>query len=231
MRNLLSTAVFIIYVLYGCTSSKKASGIHNNNLPSPDSFRTSDLFFLTPEKQLQYYQNIDRILPTNKIEAGARKYALTEASRDFSNFAFNYMDTLRTLTEFMEKTKTVGIIIIKNDSILYEQYLEGTGPATRWINFSVAKSITSLLYGAALQDGYIKSLDDKVTQYISDLKGSVYDSVSLRDLLQMSSGVAWDEDPRNPQSDLLKVGRMEGEKGWSGVIAYLSSLKRAAPPG
>ena len=231
MRNLLSTAAFIIYVLYGCTSSKKASAIHNNNLPSPDSFRTSDLFFLTPEKQLQYFQNIDRILPTNKIEAGARKYALTEASRDFSNFAFNYMDTLRTLTEFMEKTKTVGIIIIKNDSILYEQYLEGTGPATRWINFSVAKSITSLLYGAALQDGYIKSLDDKVTRYISDLKGSVYDSVSLRDLLQMSSGVAWDEDPRNPQSDLLKVGRMEGEKGWSGVVAYLSSLKRAAPPG
>ena len=91
----------------------------------------------------------------------------------------------------MQQTKVVGLIIIRNDSILYEQYREGIGPVTRWINFSVAKSVTSLLYGAALQDGYIKSLDDKVTHYIPDLKGSVYDSVSLRDLLQMSSGVAW----------------------------------------
>ena len=191
MRKLLTTATCIVFVLYGCTPSKNTTTPIINNLPSPDSFRTADLFFLTPEKQLLYYQNADRILPTNKIEAGPKRYALTEAFRDYSNFSFSYKDTVRTMSDFMQQTKVVGLIIIRNDSILYEQYREGIGPVTRWINFSVAKSVTSLLYGAALQDGYIKSLDDKVTHYIPDLKGSVYDSVSLRDLLQMSSGVAW----------------------------------------
>ena len=160
-------------------------------LPSRDSFRTSDLLFLPAQKQLLYYQNIEHILPTNKIKAGAQKYSLYESPRDFTNFSFRFKDTVRTLSDFMKDTRVVGLIVIKNDSILLEKYNDGLTPQSKWINFSVAKSVTSLLYGAAVKDGYITSLDEKVTKYIPDLAGSVYDSVSLRNLLQMSSGVAW----------------------------------------
>lgn len=231
MTKIFSSAAFLLLLLCSCTPGKKTALTPKAALPSPDTFRTAQLFFLPPEKQLLYYQNIDQILPTSKIEKGSKMYPLVEAPIDLPNFSFQYKDTLRTLNSFMQETNVVGLIVIKNDSILLEKYREGTTPSTKWINFSVAKSVTSLLYGAAIQDGYIPTLEEKVSHYVPELKGSVYDSVSLRNLLQMSSGVAWNEDARNLQSDLMRVGMMERERGWDGIVAYLSSLKRAAPPG
>src|SRR3546814_16530792 len=83
-----------------------------------------------------------------------------------------------------------------------EKYALGYGAAGRWTSFSVAKSFTSTLVGAAVKDGYIKSLDDKVTAYIPGLKGSVYDDVSVKQLLTMTSGVKWNEDYTDPKSDV-----------------------------
>ena len=223
--------ILVSSITLSCSPVKQSAPTSKDNLPSIDSFRTADLLFLSPEKQLSYYQNADRILPTNKIEAGKKKHSLKEAPENLSDFSFSFKDTVRTLNDFMKDTRVVGLIVLKNDTVLYEQYNDGTKRETKWINFSVAKSVTSLLYGVALQDGYIKTLDEKVTQYIPELVGSVYDSVSLHDLLQMSSGVAWNDDPRDRESDLVKVGRMEDEQGWPGVAKYLSQLKRAAPAG
>src|SRR5437868_3282959 len=79
-------------------------------------------------------------------------------------------------------------------------------PEHRWISFSVTKSITSTLVGAALQDGRIKSLDDLVTHYIPRLAGSAYDGVTIRQLLTMSSGVRWSEDYSDPNSDVARAG-------------------------
>lgn len=226
-------AVFAILTLHfiACTTVRTAKPASTRRLPSKDHFRAADLFSLSPGNQVLYYQNAEQILLTRKIKAGTKKYPLVEAQQDLSNIIFSYRDTLRTLDAFMRETKAVGLIIIRNDSVLYEKYREGTGPQTKWINFSVAKSVTSLLYGAALQDGYIKSLDQKVTQFIPELTGSAYDSVSLRTLLQMSSGVGWNDDPRKAESDLMKIGRLEKEKGWEGIVEYLFTLKRVAPPG
>jgi CubicO group peptidase (beta-lactamase class C family) len=227
MFKLCNLAAPLFLLLFNCDSASSQT----ITLPLKDSFHSSGLFFLSPEKQLLYYQNIDKILPTNKVEAGKVKHTLAEGYKDFSGFSFLYKDTVRTLSDFMRETRVVGMIVIRNDTILYEKYNEGTAPSTKWINFSIAKSVTSLLYGAALQDGYIANLEQYISYYIPELAGSVYDSVKLRDLLQMSSGVAWNDDPRNPESDLMKLGRMEKAQGWSGAIAYLKSLKRAAAPG
>ena len=231
MYRLTCFAVIILSVSLSCTPAKNTTTNPDNRLPSPDSFKTADLLFLTPEKQLLYYQNAEHILPTNKIEAGKNKYLLTERLQDLSGFTFKYKDTVRSLNEFIKATKVVGIIVVKKDTVLFEHYGDGTGRETKWITFSVAKSVTSLLYGAALQDGYITSLDHSVTKYLPELAGSVYDSVFLHNLLQMSSGVKWHEDPRNPESDLVKVARMEKEGGWTAAFNYLSQLSRAAPAG
>ena len=225
------SVLLYISLFFAATLSAQTPGNTKNiTLPSKDSFRTADLLFLTPEKQLLYYQNAENILPTNKIEAGIKKHRLVEAPVDLSGISFRFKDTVRTMNDFINDTKAVGIIVLKNDTILFEKY-NGIDQHSKWINFSVAKSVTSLLYGVAIQDGYIRSLDQKVTQYIHELKGSVYDSVSLRDLLQMSSGVAWSDDTRDRESDLLKVGRLETTQGWPAVAKYLSQLKPAAAPG
>ena len=73
-----------------------------------------------------------------------------------------------------------------------------TAPRGRWVSFSVAKSLTSTLVGAAIKDGHIASVDDAVTRYIPELRDSVYDGVTLRQLLTMTSGVRWNEDYTGP---------------------------------
>ena len=212
-----------------CTPGKNIT--KTSGKVTPDTLTASDLFFLTPEKQLEYYQNVDHLLSTNNIASGKKKYHLVKALTDFSGFSFRYNDTIRTLNDFIKQTNVVGIIVIRNDSILFEQYNQDIRPETKWINFSVAKSVTSLLYGAALKDGYIKSLDENVSQFIPELKGGVYDSVSLHNLLQMSSGVAWNDDTRDFNSDLFRIGRTKKEHGWKAAMDSIKSLKRAAPPG
>lgn len=230
MMKLYTIGLLAAITFSACASTKQSGNTNNIPLPSMDSFRTADLLFLTPEKQLVYYQNADRILPTNKIEAGTKKHVLIEKQLDFSALSFSFKDTVRSINDFINQTNTVGIIVLRNDTILFEKYNK-VQPKSKWIGFSVAKSVTALLYGVAVQDRYIKSLDQKVTQFIPELAGSVYDSVSLENLLQMASGVAWNDDPRDRESDLLKVARLEGTEGWPGVVKYLSQLKRAAAPG
>lgn len=222
--------LFILLFFISCSENKKIAETSSAS-KSDRSFKTADLFFLTPEKQLEYYQSVDQRLPVNKIEAGTTKYPLIESPVDLSGFSFKYKDTLRTLEDFKKQTNAVGIIIIRNDSILFEQYNQNIRPATKWINFSVAKSVTSLLYGVALKDGYIHSLDEKVSHFIPELRGGVYDSVSLHNLLQMSSGVAWNDDSRDYNSDLFRIGRIEKEHGWKAALDTIKNLKRAAPPG
>ncbi len=84
----------------------------------------------------------------------------------------------------------------------------------RWTSFSVAKSITSTLVGAAMRDGHIKSMDDKVSDYIPEMKGSAYDDVSIRQLLTMTSGVRWNEDYADPNSDVARSTTTSPKTAW-----------------
>jgi CubicO group peptidase (beta-lactamase class C family) len=95
----------------------------------------------------------------------------------------------------------------------------------------VAKSITSTLVGAAMKDGYIQSLDDHVTRYISALRGSAYDEVTLRQLLTMTSGVKWNEDYTDPDSDVARMYAQAPDPGLDMTVSYVRKLPREAPPG
>ena len=133
--------------------------------------------------------------------------------------------------DYLAKQRAAGIVILQDGQIRFEKYGLGFGPSGRWTSFSVAKSFTSTLVGAAIQDGYIKSLDDKVSQYIPGLKGSAYDDVSIRQLLTMSSGVQWNEDYEDPNADVAKFNNAEPEDGLDATVSYMRHLPRAPPPG
>ncbi len=107
-----------------------------------------------------------------------------------------------TLAEYLEQQSVAGLLVIKDGAIVYERYRLGNDRDSRWISYSVTKSVVSMLVGAAIRDGYIASVDEKVTDYLPRLKGSAYDQASIRDILQMASGVAWDETYDDPESDL-----------------------------
>jgi len=112
-----------------------------------------------------------------------------------------------------------------------EKYGLGFTGNGKWTSFSVAKSFTSTLVGAAIKDGYIKSIEDKVSTYIPDLKGSAYDDVTIRQLLTMTSGVKWNEDYADPKSDVALFNQHKAKDGMDVTVSYMRTLPREAPAG
>ncbi len=132
---------------------------------------------------------------------------------------------------YMAGQRSAALLVLHNGLLRLERYgldFDGSG---RWTSFSVAKSFTSTLVGAALADGHIRSMDDKVSDYIVDMKGSAYDDVSVRQLLTMTSGVQWNEDYADPQSDVARFNKHQPEPGVDALVSYMRRLPRAAPPG
>jgi len=132
---------------------------------------------------------------------------------------------------YLQEQHAAALLIVQGGKLRLERYGLGFDGAGRWTSFSVAKSFTSTLAGAALKDGFIKSLDDKVSDYIPDMRGSAYDAVSVRQLLTMTSGVAWNEDYADPQSDVARFNNHQPEAGVDALVSYMRQLPRAAPAG
>lgn len=135
------------------------------------------------------------------------------------------------IDEFLNSQRSAGIVIIQNGKIRYEKYGLDFDKNGRWTSFSVAKSFTSTLVGAAIQDGYIKSLDDNISNYMPDLKNSAYDGVTVKQLLTMTSGVKWNEDYEDKNSDVNRFNFVKPQKNMDATISYLRTLPRAHDAG
>lgn len=135
------------------------------------------------------------------------------------------------LDAYMQGQRSAALMVLHKGQVRLERYGLDFDSQGRWTSFSVAKSLTSTLVGMAVRDGYIKSMDDKVSDYIADMKGSAYDDVSIRQLLTMTSGVAWNENYNDPASDVAQFNKHKPEDGVDAVVSYLRKLPRAAPAG
>ena len=135
------------------------------------------------------------------------------------------------LDQFVSQQKVAGVLVLHEGAVRLERYALTGGRQVRWHSFSVAKSITSTLVGAAMKDGSIKSLDDPVTRYITDLRGSAYDDVTVRQLLTMTSGVRWNEDYTDLKSDVARMYAEPPSPGLDMTVSYVRKLPREAPPG
>lgn len=184
-----------------------------------------DVLFWTIPQRDAAFRALDRIpllAKANVIEAGDKVYPLPKGAP--ITIATN-VDT------YMKGQRTAGLVIVQDGKIRMEKYGLGFDGLGRWTSFSVAKSFTSTLVGAAVQDGFIKSLDDKVTMYIPDLRGSAYDDVSVRQLLTMTSGVKWNEDYSDRNSDVAIFSDHKAEPGVDVTVSYMRKLSREAPAG
>jgi CubicO group peptidase (beta-lactamase class C family) len=170
-------------------------------LPEPGS---SPLFW-HGRQQLAGFRNIDLLAQVRRIPASEDFLELPRAEMDLGDVELQVEGRTMTVDEFFEQQRVGGLLVIRDGQILYERYGMGNTEDTRWISFSVAKSVVSVLFGAAVLDGYITSLDEKVTDYLPRLKGSSYDHTTIRNLLQMASGVQWNEDYSDPESDVASA--------------------------
>jgi CubicO group peptidase (beta-lactamase class C family) len=191
---------------------------------------TPSILVWTPQQQSDGYRAIETVYKVNTVRRGDRVHPLPMAKRQI-DVTFNHGSKTWTTDTFMKANNVSGVLILKDGKVLMERYGMGRKPRDRWTSFSVAKSVTSTLVGAAIQDGKIRSLEAPVTDYIPELKGSGYDGVTVRQLLMMSSGVAWNEDYTDPKSDVAQSTTMTVEPGVNPLVRYMSRLARVHPPG
>lgn len=187
------------------------------------------VLFWTPEQQQASYPNMDRIFLTREISRGDPKthpaYPLPVALEDLSKVSFEVAGKRYTIGEYLEHNHVAGLLVIHNGKIAYERYALGHTATSKWTSFSVAKSLTSMLVGAAIKDGYIKDVNDPVTSYLPVLKGTSYEGVTIRQVLQMSSGVGWNEDYTDPKSDVAQIGAVAAQGGSLGLVKYMGDRK------
>ncbi len=139
--------------------------------------------------------------------------------------------TAGALDAYLASSNAAGIMVLQDGRVRYERYALGFGPKKRWTSFSVAKSFTSTLLGAAVKDGFIASMDDPVTKYLPKLAGTAYAGVSVEQLATMTSGVKWNEDYADPASDVARMLQVAPVAGESQAITYARQLTREAPAG
>jgi len=191
------------------------------HLGSPEN-----ILFWTPEQQVSGYRNTEKIFPTRVIRAGGIVLELPEQKVALGDVRIRSEDQQMTVDEYFVRQNVAGLLVLKDGKVAYERYGLGNDRDSRWISFSVAKSVVSMLVGAAVRDGYIKSIDEMATDYLPRLRGSSYDQSTIRSILQMSSGVEWNEDYADPESDVNSAP-------WSTLALYefLRHKPRAAEPG
>lgn len=183
----------------------------------------AEILFWSDEQRSANFRRMEDIFPGTTAKASPEPLALPKGAPLAMDDA--------AVAAFMQAQQVAGLMVIKDGKIVLERYGLGLKPTDRWTSFSVAKSFTSTLVGAAIRDGKIGSLQDPVTAYIPELVGSGYDGVTIEQLLSMTSGVAWNEDYTDPQSDVVKMLSIPVEAGQDPVTAYMKTLKREYAPG
>ena len=175
---------------------------------SPNLIRVYKLTNLYNEKTIAHnFINMDKVfIASEPINPSDNPYTFEKI--DFSlPEKYLFEGSEHDLEEGLAHFKTDGLIILHNNKIFYEEYWNGNNRYSKHISWSVAKSFLSALIGIAIDEGLIDSIDDPTTKYLPEFKGTGYDGVKIKNLLQMSSGVAFNEDYADPNSDINKFGR------------------------
>jgi CubicO group peptidase (beta-lactamase class C family) len=194
----------------------------------PASKAAAILTWPTAQRE-RYIAALDTFFLTRTVKAGPHAHAL-DRGRPLAAFE-PAGERANDFGRFMHDQRVRGVLVLQDGKVRLERYAPPHSAATRWNTFSIAKSITSTLVGAALKDGDIKSLDDPVTRYIRTLRGSAYDDVTVRQLLTMTSGVKWNEDYTDVNSDVARMYAQPPDPGFDMTVSYVRKLPREAPPG
>lgn len=207
---------FILLLLFAAFNFKKGKRL----------YRAMNFF----EKEMihENFYNPTDFFPAHTIQKSTKPY-IYEKGTTISLPDFIHNGKQHTAQNYIDSAFVNGLAISKNDQLIFEQYYNNNTASTTHISWSVAKSIVSVLLGIAIEEGEIKSVTETVDQYLPQLKGSGYEGVKIVDILQMSSGVGFDENYGDFWSDINRWSR--GFALGDSQDAFAASLKRVVEPG
>ncbi len=186
---------------------------------------------MLPTVEVATFEHSETLFPVKVVERKGPVRPLPAAAESLTNIQFEQGGNKFDLYDYLAYNRVAGLLILKDGKVVLEDYELGAGPETRWPSFSMAKSVSSTLVGVAVQQGLIKSLDEPISQYLPELKSGGYEGVSVRNVLQMASGVKWDETYTDPSSDRRKLLEAQLTLKPGSILAYMNALRKAGTPG
>ncbi|MEM6769248.1 MAG: serine hydrolase [Bacteroidota bacterium] len=187
--------------------------------------------FFEPELIVENFRTTATDFPYNELTAAKQPSTFpkkTDVGALPETFTYGRDATIETAI-FLEDTYTTGLLVLQDDTIRHEAYFRGHTPQTPQIVWSVSKSFLSALLGIAVAEGHIKRIEQTVEEYCPELTGTAYEGVTIKDVLQMSTGVGFNEDYADFWSDINRWGR---DFAWgNSQDAFAASLVREREPG
>lgn len=178
------------------------------------------------------HQNFGRfkdMAPTSVMAASTKPFAFPVGkSIDLPNH-YSFEGQQKSVEEFFTETDTTALLVLKEGQMVLERYALTGGPDVHWISWSVSKSFVSALVGIAVHEGHIRSVEDPISDYIPVPKGSAYHDVSIKNVLQMSSGARWNEDYSDPSCDVFRLAAAMG--GAMSLEEFVAGMATESPPG
>ncbi|MDH5540003.1 MAG: beta-lactamase family protein, partial [Rhizobacter sp.] len=186
---------------------------------------------LWPDDNARTLRLSHHLFPTRTVRRGDRVHELPSRAQGLPPIAYGPPEQRRDLVDYMALHRVSGLVVLKDGALAFEQQALGYDATSLWASMSMVKSISTTLVGAAIHQGLIGGVDDPVCHYLPELRGSAYDGVSLRQLLQMASGVRWNETYTDPASDRRRMLDAQVAQQPGAILRLMASLPRAAPPG
>lgn len=187
---------------------------------------------LFPSEQLSTFSATEKLFPTRTVSAGNGAVSPFEyAGEQIEDITIKTATGPYDLYDYISRNRLVGLMIMQGGKVAFERYEVGLTPETRWMSMSMAKSVSTTLVGCAIKDGYISSVDAQLTEYLPELSGGGYDGVSIRHLMQMTSGVEWSDAHTDPNSNRRHMLALQVEQQSGAILNYLSGLSRTVEPG
>ena len=181
------------------------------------------------DKLVGVYSHFGEIYPSRAIARATTPWQFKRAPEP--SIAYSFGTERLSIADYLKRNPVTGLLIARDDTILYEHYQYSRTDHDRFLSQSMAKTLVGMLVGIAVSEGRIKSIDDLVSTYVSGLAGTEYGNTSIRALLNMSSGVEFSEN-YDGNDDIARLGRalFVGEtKDPAAVVAQFNT--RTAPPG
>ena len=177
--------------------------------------------------RFENFRHLERFVPTREMSASPIPWVLGD-NKNTLRFTGDFRGEATSIEDFIDLSNTSSLLVLHEGEVIYEHYGRGDTRNSIHASFSMAKSFTSALVGIALGQGKITSLDDPIREYLPELTSTTFDGVTIKHILQMSSGIRFDENYSDPHSD---INRMTSQVPPMTYLEFINSLPREYAPG
>ncbi|HXA67626.1 MAG TPA: serine hydrolase [Bryobacteraceae bacterium] len=205
MRRPLSNVALGLLIVAGFIFAETAPKLDFDKV-DPRKMLTDPYSYWSQPYNFYYFHHMDKV-PKQRLDwvrKPGQAFRLLETTAPFS-LTYTVNDKTYSLDDYLLQGDVLGLLVMKDNQIVYEKYLHDAMPEDRFLSMSISKSVVSVLIGVALEEGKLHSVDDPVTQYLPYLKDSAYKDATLKNLLQMASGIEFNEDYLDPKADIHRV--------------------------